>query len=463
MHSQSRIRSNSFAIFIASSEVVLRFSEASTFQPTFLYELIFDFAWAAVLVWLGHHGLRGRKIKPPGLFALYVFGYSAYRIFEESLRIDSSVYFLGLRLNTYIASALAVGGLLWFWRIQRRPDPEPAPDPAPEAASAAAEPSEPPEASDSAKEPEPAPALEQVEAACAARLTHPQPPRPPPPLRPGSPKNPRNPRSPTTPKLPMADPVASDWRWWRERRPSAGPLHLDTAAAGRSSLATLAAAAAHAEREATTGAYVAQEEAEPLLAEGRANLARLLGVPDRGVAFVPSAQAALDTLLAIWPLREGDAVAVVPCEWGPNLDAFAARGLRVTEIAAHGDGSVDLAALERMLAGGTPGDPPAVVHLVQVTSHRGLVQPVAEAAALCRAAGVPLWVDAAQALGHVDTACGADAIYATSRKWLTGPRGVGVLGVAGPWWDRRSCPTEQTRVTGRSSQRAESASACRGS
>ncbi|HWM98757.1 MAG TPA: aminotransferase class V-fold PLP-dependent enzyme [Streptosporangiaceae bacterium] len=230
----------------------------------------------------------------------------------------------------------------------------------------------------------------------------------------------------------MADPVASDWRWWRGRRPSAGPLHLDTAAAGRSSLATLAAAAAHAEREATTGAYVAQEEAEPLLAEGRANLARLLGVPDRGVAFVPSAQAALDTLLAIWPLRDGDAVAVVPCEWGPNLDAFAARGLRVTEVAAHGDGSVDLSALERMLASG----PPAVVHLVQVTSHRGLVQPVAEAAALCRAAGVPLWVDAAQALGHADTACSADAIYATSRKWLTGPRGVGVLGVAGPWWDR---------------------------
>ena len=234
----------------------------------------------------------------------------------------------------------------------------------------------------------------------------------------------------------MADPAAVGWGWWRERRLPGGPLHLDTAAAGRSSLATLAATAAHAEREAVTGAYVAQEEAEPLLAEGRANLARLLGVPDGGVAFVPSAQAALDTLLAIWPLREGDAVAVVPCEWGPNLDAFAARGLRITEVAAHGDGAVDLGALERMLAGDTLGDPPAAVHLVQVTSHRGLVQPVAEAAALCRAAGVPLWVDAAQALGHVDTACGADAIYATSRKWLTGPRGVGVLAVAGPWWDR---------------------------
>ena len=74
------------------------------------------------------------------------------------------------------------------------------------------------------------------------------------------------------------------------------------------------------------------------------------------------------------------------------------------------------------------------MQLTQVASHRGLVQPVAEAAALCKAAGVPLWVDAAQAIGHVDAACGADVIYATSRKWLTGPRGVGLLGVAEPWW-----------------------------
>ena len=89
----------------------------ATFQPTFLYELIFDFAWAGALIWLGRH----RQIKPPGLFALYVFGYSAYRIFEESLRIDSSVYILGLRLNMYIACALTVVGAVWFYLSQRRP------------------------------------------------------------------------------------------------------------------------------------------------------------------------------------------------------------------------------------------------------------------------------------------------------------------------------------------------------
>jgi prolipoprotein diacylglyceryl transferase len=106
----------------------------STFQPTFLYELIFDFAWAAVLVWLGHH----RRIKPPGLFALYVFGYSAYRIFEESLRIDSSVHIFGLRLNMYIATILAIVGAIWFYRSQRRPLPAPAASPAPDSASASA-------------------------------------------------------------------------------------------------------------------------------------------------------------------------------------------------------------------------------------------------------------------------------------------------------------------------------------
>jgi prolipoprotein diacylglyceryl transferase len=88
----------------------------TTFQPSFLYELIFDLALAAFLVWLGHH----RDIKPPGLLALYVAGYSAYRIFEETIRIDSSAHFLGLRLNFFIALVGVVAGLAWFVFTQRR-------------------------------------------------------------------------------------------------------------------------------------------------------------------------------------------------------------------------------------------------------------------------------------------------------------------------------------------------------
>jgi hercynylcysteine S-oxide lyase len=226
--------------------------------------------------------------------------------------------------------------------------------------------------------------------------------------------------------------LAGDWRCWRDSRGPAQNVHLDTGAAGRCSTATLRAAAAHAEREAAVGAYVAQAEAEPLLEAGRASLASLLGVPARGLAFTESASAARQALLSAWPLRAGGTVAVVPSEWGPNLWSLANRGLHIAELAVHGDGTVDLDHLERVLAGGTL----ALVHLTQVASHRALVQPVTEASALCRAAGVPLWVDAAQALGHVDTACGADVVYATSRKWMTGPRGVGMVAVAERWWDR---------------------------
>jgi prolipoprotein diacylglyceryl transferase len=102
------------------------YKQYSYFQPSFLYELIFDLALAAALVWLGHH----RKVKPPGLFALYVAGYSAYRIFEETIRIDSSVYFLGLRLNMYIAIALTLFGIGWFVRSQLRGTSEAGAEPA---------------------------------------------------------------------------------------------------------------------------------------------------------------------------------------------------------------------------------------------------------------------------------------------------------------------------------------------
>src|SRR6202042_3775787 len=82
-------------------------------------EVIWDLALAAALVWLGHH----RRIRPPGLFALYVAGYSAFRIFEETLRIDSSEHILGLRLNFFVALIGTIAGLAWFVINQRRPAP----------------------------------------------------------------------------------------------------------------------------------------------------------------------------------------------------------------------------------------------------------------------------------------------------------------------------------------------------
>jgi prolipoprotein diacylglyceryl transferase len=93
------------------------FARFATFQPTFLYEICFNLSLAALLVWLG----RTRRIRAPGLFALYVAGYSAFRMFEETLRIDYSNHILGERLNFWIAGVLCVAGLAWFAAVQFRP------------------------------------------------------------------------------------------------------------------------------------------------------------------------------------------------------------------------------------------------------------------------------------------------------------------------------------------------------
>jgi prolipoprotein diacylglyceryl transferase len=86
----------------------------ATFQPTFLYEILWNLSLAGFLVWLGAR----RRVKPPGLFALYVAGYSGFRMFEETLRIDYSNHVLGMRLNFFVALVLCVAALLWFARIQ---------------------------------------------------------------------------------------------------------------------------------------------------------------------------------------------------------------------------------------------------------------------------------------------------------------------------------------------------------
>jgi pyridoxal 5-phosphate dependent beta-lyase len=210
---------------------------------------------------------------------------------------------------------------------------------------------------------------------------------------------------------------------WRAVRPRPAGRHLDSAACSRQSTKVLDAVASHARQEAELGGYVAEATAEHLLQQGRAVLGGLAGMAAADVAFVESASAALGALLAAWRLPPGSRVGCVPGEYAPNIAQLGAAGLAPEPLPVDDVGRVDLDALERLL----DTAPPAFVHLTHVGSHRGVVQPAPEVAFLCREAGVRLVIDAAQSLGHADVDVGADAVYFPSRKWLAGPRGVGVL------------------------------------
>jgi len=90
----------------------------ATFHPTFLYELIYDTVLAGVLILIG----RRFRIRPPGLFALYVSFYTFGRFFEELLRIDPAHEFGGLRLNAWVSIVVFICSTSFFiwWQFLRR-------------------------------------------------------------------------------------------------------------------------------------------------------------------------------------------------------------------------------------------------------------------------------------------------------------------------------------------------------
>lgn len=210
---------------------------------------------------------------------------------------------------------------------------------------------------------------------------------------------------------------------WRAARPTVAGLHLDSAACSRQTFAVIDAAAQHARHEAEVGGYIAAAAAAPVLDAGRAAIAALTGLASSDVAYTTGANAAFDILLSSWSGER--TVACLPGEYGPNLAIMAANGFDVRALPVDGSGRLDVDAAAHALA----TDRPALVHLTALASHRGIAQPMAGLANVCRDLDLPLVIDAAQALGHLDCAVTPSAIYSSSRKWVAGPRGVGFLAV----------------------------------
>ncbi len=85
------------------------------YQPTFLYESLWDIGVAVLLVWAGRRfGLRNGR-----LFALYVAAYTAGRAWIEALRVDHANHFLGLRLNDWTSLVVFLAAIAFL--LLRRP------------------------------------------------------------------------------------------------------------------------------------------------------------------------------------------------------------------------------------------------------------------------------------------------------------------------------------------------------
>ena len=96
--------------------------DKATYQPTFLYESIWDLGVAGLVIWAERRFSLGWG----RAFALYVMAYTVGRGWIEYLRVDTANHILGVRLNVFTAVVVFLLALVFFLVSRKRhPGPQP--------------------------------------------------------------------------------------------------------------------------------------------------------------------------------------------------------------------------------------------------------------------------------------------------------------------------------------------------
>ena len=165
------------------------------------------------------------------------------------------------------------------------------------------------------------------------------------------------------------------------------------------------------------------QDARALVDTARERCANALGCDPREIVFTSGGtEADALALRGLSPRK----IVTTAVEHPAVLDAC--RGVETVRVPVTRDGALDLDALRAALPGAS------ICSVMMANNETGVLFPIAEVGALCRSFGVPLHVDAVQAVGKLPVAIAElpiDLLSCSAHK-IQGPKGAGLL------WARRS-------------------------
>jgi len=186
------------------------------------------------------------------------------------------------------------------------------------------------------------------------------------------------------------------------------------------------------------GVYTLAEEATEIYEEGRENIAKFIGATDSGnIIFTSGSTESINLVASAWAkhiLKTGDRIIVTEMEHHSNLVpwqmAAQASGAELvywpitSEAGSTGVGLLELEELEELLT-----DSVKLLAVTAVSNVLGTVNPIAKIVEMAHERGIPVLVDAAQAVARMPIdVSGLDCDFlAFSGHKVYGPTGIGVL------------------------------------
>lgn len=206
-------------------------------------------------------------------------------------------------------------------------------------------------------------------------------------------------------------------------------LHFNNAGASLMPQPVIDAIHHHLQLEIYNGGYEAATMQDSLLQNFYSSAAKLINASPDEIAYMENATRAWDMVFYGLQFQRGDKILTCSAVYASNYIAFLQiakkTGAIIEVIPNDAFGQVSIDALKKMIDSKVK-----MISITHIPTQGGLINPAKAVGKVANEAGIFYLLDATQSVGQLSLdvkKIGCDALCATGRKFLRGPRGTGFL------------------------------------